>query len=181
VLLVHADRDVKPGEELVLSGLDRQGGRPPCSDPWDRPPASELDAGGSQDRGYGDATGGLLRWGSSMLHGAGVFTTCDRPWQSILELCPALELDEQSRLAAADYSMGFRARHEGDGALAVLPLGFGALYNQSEAGEPPADYWYDRSLTMVAFVANKDIACNQEVFIDYGQSYWRNRGLPNPI
>jgi len=166
-LFIHAACDVAPGEELQLGGGPLEL-LPPPTTPWTSE-ASPAD--------YGEATSGSLRWGRSPTHGQGVFATSELSRQVVVELCPALVLDEQSRLAMADYSMCFHPARTGEDALAVLPLGFGAVYNHTW-GADLAEYWYDGGLQVVAFVSIVDIMQGQEVLIDYGCSYWKNREQP---
>mmetsp|Transcript_9566 Transcript_9566/g.28244 ORF Transcript_9566/g.28244 Transcript_9566/m.28244 type:complete len:521 (+) Transcript_9566:204-1766(+) len=177
VLLIRTTEDVHPGEELVLHCPGAAGIVPSCPAAWnsslDEPAVRSCPPAGN----YGEATSGFVWWSRSEVHGAGVFSSRDLVRGSVLELCPALVLDELSSRAAADYSMGFRPLCASDVPLAVLPLGMGSLYNHGLVGEPSADYWYDSLLEAVVIVANQDIAAGQEVFVDYGRSYWDNRAL----
>merc|ERR1712060_499214 len=96
---------------------------------------------------------------------------------SIVEICPALILDPQSKQAAADYCMHIEAYGTIAPPLDILALGCGALYNHQSnvSGRCVADWCYDHSLGMVAIVSQGNIPNGSEIFINYGENYWKAR------
>lgn len=80
---------------------------------------------------------------------------------------PAEEIAALNTTCLYDYYFGWK-----DGA-AAFALGFGSLYNHSR--EPNADYRKDYAHRTVEIVAVRDIACGEEIVVDY------SRGGTNPL
>lgn len=178
-MLVHATCDIHPAQEIVFPSKKACECQPPPGK--DR---CTLDLGEADQ--LRRVSSGHVCWKKSHLHGAGVFALKCLEKNSVVEVCPVLKLDPQSRKAAADYSM----KIEPHGSLApaedILALGCGALYNHQSKTDPrtsktPADWWYDRSLEAIVIIAQDQIHQGMEVCIDYGEQYWRSRDMREDI
>lgn len=104
----------------------------------------------------------LIAYGEN---GRGVFTTVDLKEGDLVEVCPTLVLnikDLSGRIGRYLFS------HPDNIELAVLPLGYGALYNHSD------DKWnvhYEVRETEMVYVAAFDIPAMSELLIFYGETY----------
>ncbi|CAK0789245.1 unnamed protein product [Prorocentrum cordatum] len=116
--------------------------------------------------------GSCLRHGASPVHGTGVFCTRSCEEGQILELCPVVRLNGEARHLLRDYAMRFSSGHEPD---ILLALGLGALFNHSP--DPHIDWFHDVDMDTIVFVARRSIIVDEEVFIDYGHSYFVSRGV----
>ena len=97
--------------------------------------------------------------------GRGVFCGSALKQGDLVELCPVLVLpkgdfDKIHGSHLHDYY--FLWEHEGETALA---LGYGSLYNH--ATESNADYEMDFAARTIAIIAQRDIAADEEICIDY--------------
>eukprot|EP00747_Dinoflagellata_sp_TGD_P011378 gnl/TRDRNA2_/TRDRNA2_120704_c1_seq1.p1 gnl/TRDRNA2_/TRDRNA2_120704_c1~~gnl/TRDRNA2_/TRDRNA2_120704_c1_seq1.p1 ORF type:complete len:311 (+),score=37.30 gnl/TRDRNA2_/TRDRNA2_120704_c1_seq1:97-933(+) len=174
VLIVRALCNIFICQELVLYDVEGPENIPTWTETAPPKPPDTKNFG-SVNIAFGPATSGLVQWGHSMLHGAGVFAIEAREKQQVLDLCPALVLDSQSARAARDYTIHVSACGSLEAAATVLALGLGALCNDPRDGTGTADYFYDRSLELVAFISKQHIAKGEEVLIDYGPEYWNTR------
>merc|ERR1712060_398519 len=109
-----------------------------------------------------------------MGHGKGVFSMCRIAKGEILEVCPVFRLTWPAGELMDDYAMHFGAEPG-----LVLPLGLGAVYNHRV--NPQVEYFYDPETEMVVYWASQDIEVGEELFIDYGQTYFITRGLLLPL
>uniref|UniRef100_A0A7S4VAH6 SET domain-containing protein n=1 Tax=Alexandrium monilatum TaxID=311494 RepID=A0A7S4VAH6_9DINO len=180
VAVLRAARDVHAGEELLL-GKDAQpqdldgevwrteGGGIGAFVPWSPRPA--LQAG---------LTAGAVRWGRSPVHERGVFAAVPFETGDVVELCPAIVLDEAASGVFDDFTMEFSDMW-GQGRLqkkfSVLALGFGALYNHRDPGFNVVWGWLE-GFGVVEMRAVRDIEEGEELFISYGEGYWASRGPP---
>jgi hypothetical protein len=116
------------------------------------------------------------RWdiclGESELEGLGVFATRDFKKGEVVEICPYLQIYKDhmnDECEVGDYTFEFDDESE------VLMLGFGSMYNH-KTGDFNLDYLYDEETDMFEYSAVRDIKSGEELTVDYGQSYWENRG-----
>ena len=99
----------------------------------------------------------------STVHGRGVFASRPLLAGSLIEDCPILRvLDPPAGLL--DYVFGENA----------LLLGNGSLYNHRNP--PNARQVFQREYEKCLIYALRDIALDEEVFIDYGRDWWVARG-----
>jgi len=180
VLVVHAARGLDAGEELVLS----------CDA---MPRYLEREILQMQARGIAGAivprpwpalhaglTAGAIRWGRSHVHNRGVFAAAAFDVGDIVELCPAIVLDQAADGAFDDFTMEFDDSWGPDASgksFSVLSLGFGALYNHRDPGFNVAWGWLG-GFGLVEMRASREIEEGEELFISYGPAYWRSRGKP---
>mmetsp|Transcript_439 Transcript_439/g.1337 ORF Transcript_439/g.1337 Transcript_439/m.1337 type:complete len:341 (+) Transcript_439:1-1023(+) len=133
-------------------------------------------------------TAGAVRAGRSRVHGLGVFALLDFAPEGLVEICPALLLDEAGRVALADYAMSFEAAGDGGVSanglpqrLSVVALGCGALYNHREVPNAAWAYLPDVAGGVVVVTALRQIAAGEELFISYGAGYWQGRSAPEMV
>jgi hypothetical protein len=101
--------------------------------------------------------------------GRGVFAAREFREDEVIEVCPTIELPRrEAKGVLADYVFD---SIRGDGTV-VVSLGYGMLYNHSEA--PNVEY--DQAHGVVTFYAARDIARGEELTITYGSEWWRTRG-----
>ena len=55
----------------------------------------------------------------------------------------------------------------------LLVLGYGSMYNHQD--NPNLRYQYNDDQTMFSYLANRDIECDEELCISYGDQYWTGR------
>lgn len=103
----------------------------------------------------------------SRLGGRGVFTTEAIPAGTLLEVCPVivmppsdLKLVHQTFLHDYYFLWGEEQDH------CALALGYGSLYNHSEA--PSVECVPDYDSETMDYVAMRDIAAGEELTINYG-------------
>ena len=101
--------------------------------------------------------------------GRGVFAAREFAEDEVVEVCPTVELPRrEAKGVLADYVFDSTS---GDSTVVVV-LGYGMLYNHSEA--PNVEY--DQEDGVVTFYAARDIAPGEELTITYGSEWWRTRG-----
>mmetsp|Transcript_16464 Transcript_16464/g.52675 ORF Transcript_16464/g.52675 Transcript_16464/m.52675 type:complete len:470 (-) Transcript_16464:97-1506(-) len=105
-LLLRASRSIAPGEELTVSGdwSGHQGGLPLEDCPHEEPNGA---GGTSWLPAVADVHAGAVCVGYSRIHGRGVFAARDFAAGDVVELCPALVVDELARGAFDDFVMTF--------------------------------------------------------------------------
>ena len=128
----------------------------------------------------------------SELHGRGVFATEDIRHGETVEIVPMLEIGKLYKgNILQDYVFGHWIWETNDKFdqggqwiksknTTMLALGFGSIYNHSDnpninydAGLAPKGSW--------EFRANRAIKKDEELFINYGEGYWKSRkGKINP-
>ena len=103
-------------------------------------------------------------------HGRGVFAAQPFAAGDEVEVCPTLELpDDSINGLLSDYVFG-----SGTETMALLLLGFGMLYNH----DADANLEYvEAGDGLIAFMALRDIEPGEELTIDYGREWWETRGL----
>ena len=97
----------------------------------------------------------------SRVTGLGVFTSRIVKRGEIVETAPVLQLEKVAD-SLEDYVLS----------ESRICLGYGALYNHSD--EPNVRQKCDT--VTCTFTALAEIAADDELFIDYGQEWWRARG-----
>lgn len=106
----------------------------------------------------------------SAIHGYGVFANQSFLENEMIEQCYSLICSkEESRLI--DYYFASDSEDE-----RIMPLGFGAIYNHSEA--PNVRFHYNPDSKLMVFQANRAISKGEELFISYGSDWFSNRKLP---
>lgn len=103
----------------------------------------------------------------SQIHNYGVFADKNIKKGEIIEECPILLLDHQHRLL---HNYTFKG-DAGD----YLLMGYGTLYNH--ANRFNADYVHYQDTDYMTFIASRFIAKGEEIFIDYGASWFTDRDL----
>lgn len=101
--------------------------------------------------------------------GRGVFATRAITAGEIVELCPTLEVaDDDASGRLRDYVFS----SNDDDSVAILPLGYGALYNHS----PNANCEHvEHGPGVIAYVATRDVRAGDELTINYGAHWWEGR------
>lgn len=103
----------------------------------------------------------------SPIHGYGVFADEEIPINTIIEECYVPpQRGEESAFENYYFS--------GNG-YSVLPLGFGALYNHADTYN--ASYEYDEENQIIVFRARQLIKQGEEIFIHYGEHWFKVRNL----
>ena len=108
----------------------------------------------------------------------GMFATEPIKKGEIIENCPVL-VEKAAILNKAgiikDYYFDMPNRE------AAFPLGYGGMYNHSNnhnADTPLKNF--DLNKRIMTVTANKDISPGEEVTVNYGNNYWKSRGIiPN--
>jgi SET domain-containing protein len=109
----------------------------------------------------------------SPIHGWGVFAKADIYQNEVLEEIPFLILPinkGESSSLFIDYRYNFPC---GNWKYQVMPMGFACYYNHSNI--PNAGWYSDEENDIFVFVANKNIAKDEEIFTYYGDvDYWKD-------
>lgn len=61
----------------------------------------------------------------------------------------------------------------------LLVLGYGSMYNHQD--NPNLRYQYNDDQTMFSYLANRDIECDEELCISYGDQYWTGREIKKVV
>lgn len=171
-LVLVASKAVECGDELTLPPkafecTDAQLERLPRSDIWKLP-----------ERSFG-VTAGSVVCKPSEIHGRGVFALRDFKMGDIIEICPCLEIEEDTYNTFDDFCMSFPTWDdygEESGCMYVLPLGYGMLYNHSET-DFHAEWGFSFCARVVQLTAIRPIAEGEEIFIYYGEDYFSTRNM----
>jgi hypothetical protein len=111
--------------------------------------------------------------------GHGVFTTGLIPSGATVEECPYLRIRKEDCSGIIDdYVYGLESDNGNSGEdpdYYSLPLGWGSIYNH--ANDHNTEYWHDVDRDLIVFVAAKDIAAGEQLFINYGEPWWETREL----
>jgi len=109
--------------------------------------------------------------GTSKIQGAewGVFASELIPKGTVIETARTLKLKDdhifQEDNILNDYVYKFDDRHS------ILALGYGSLFNHND--DPHVEY--NIVDNKISYTTVKDIKPNEEVYISYGDKWWRNR------
>lgn len=180
-LLWFARRPLRGGDELLAPNdwpnlVDVETCAPPPLLPEGIPGSRALVSQAARLPGPGH-----VLYGPSHVHGAGVFSARAYACGEVVEVCPALKLRGAAAKAARDYCMACGDCHssgldeEWVASSVVLAMGLGAVYNHREA--PQLEWFYDGETSTVVFAAAERVDVGEELFIDYGASYWQGRHL----
>jgi SET domain-containing protein len=110
-------------------------------------------------------------YGKSKVASRGVFATDDIAKGEVIEEAPFIKMDVNSVKGTPlmDYVMKI------DDDTFAFPLGYGGLYNHRN--QPMADWRIDPVEENIRFIAIRDIAKGEEIYISYGQNYWSSRNI----
>lgn len=102
--------------------------------------------------------------------GRGVFAARDIPEGALIEECPVIVVPEEQVEALGETVLGdYYFRWGGTGDEAAIALGFGSLYNHSDA--PNAMYVRQREARLLVFFAVKAIAAGDEILVSYNGGF----------
>lgn len=101
--------------------------------------------------------------------GRGVFATRAIQAGEIVELCPTLEVEDD---AASGRLRDYVFSANDDDTIAILPLGYGALYNHSD--DANCEH-IEHGPGVIAYVATRDVPAGEELTINYGAGWWDGR------
>ncbi len=101
----------------------------------------------------------------------GMFSDSFIPKGTTIEIARTLKIKNEFLFQQGnilnDYVFKLDEKHS------ALALGFGSLYNHSD--KPHLSYKV--SDNKVTYYTTQDIFPNEEIFISYGDSWWKNRGI----
>lgn len=100
----------------------------------------------------------------SPLSGYGVFAEQDFSKGDLIEECHLIEVGD----AFLNYSFNVKESRS-------LALGYGCIYNHAENYN--ANYKYDKTLHLMRFKAYRPIKKGEEILINYGAEWFRERGM----
>lgn len=101
-------------------------------------------------------------------YGRGVFTNRNFEPNDIIELAPYIEdINENFKGVIRDYIFNKNKEQT----IAIIAFGFGSMYNHSD--EPNAHWEIDDKYVKIKCI--KPIKKDEEVFISYGDQYWKTR------
>lgn len=117
----------------------------------------------------------------SPVHGLGVFAKQFIPKEETVEVCKLLKLGwrmaYQHDPIIKDYCWGNSGckcdQCKMHGPSSYLALGFGSIYNHSD--DPSIKLKFDYENQMFSAIAARDIEKDEELFVTYGDSYWKHR------
>mmetsp|Transcript_71473 Transcript_71473/g.220641 ORF Transcript_71473/g.220641 Transcript_71473/m.220641 type:complete len:212 (-) Transcript_71473:30-665(-) len=121
--------------------------------------------------------------GQSSIHGIGVFAARSFRAGEVLEVCPYLEVcrdsleraEPETGVDLRDYLFDVRPQDcERRAGVMLLPLGCGMAYNHRS--DSNVAYTVRPQQREIVFRARQDIRQGEELFIDYGDEWWRGRG-----
>ena len=108
--------------------------------------------------------------------GKGVFTNKPIKQGEVVEIAPYLLVpinDISKNNTLKDYVF------QCDDCNHLLVLGYGSMYNHQD--NPNLRYQYNDDQTMFSYLANRDIECNEELCISYGDGYWLGREIKKVV
>jgi hypothetical protein len=105
----------------------------------------------------------------SLVSGYGVFAKQPILPGETIEECPLLFIPAETK-ALTDYQFAWNAEQ------CVFALGYGSLYNHSE-DEPNAEYQTDKARNLIVVRALRPIQPGDEIFVNYGKSWFSDRGI----
>ena len=116
-----------------------------------------------------------IRVGESSIHKRGIFATRDIKIGEIVEKVPLLkfslkDINKPSKMF--DYLLQDPASEN-----AMFMLGYGSLYNDSSNKINARWENYNKDNDYLDIVAIKDIAKGDEIYVSYGEEYWKSRGV----
>ncbi len=113
-----------------------------------------------------------IELGDSPVHGRGMFASRDIRRGEVIEIVPVVLFkrdDVKPGTIIRDYDIDYA-----DGVHTAMMLGYGAVYNHRN--DNSADWTFKDDKTMI-ITANRDIKKGAEIFVSYGDGYWRHRNI----
>ena len=107
---------------------------------------------------------------NSKISGLGVFAIKDIKKGEIIEECPCIE-DEDDKFDGIMKDYVFSSDNQGK---SVAAFGYCSLYNHQENCDAQ---WSVTDGKKVVIEAVKDIPLGKEIFIHYGDNYWKTRDI----
>jgi len=101
--------------------------------------------------------------------GRGVFATQYIKAGEVVEECHCIFLDSDRSSPLQKYVFRWDTDYQ------VLPLGYGAIYNHAD--NPNCVYEPDFNKRVMCFIAQENIAVDQEIFIYYGDNWFGSNGV----
>ena len=113
--------------------------------------------------------------------GIGVYATVDIAKDDLIERCPMVQLDFRSRYHSDPQLSRYLYNDQGckcdqcaiHGHHMFMVLGYGMIYNHQN--EPSAQWKFDFPKLIGDVMALKDIAAGEEIFVSYGDKYFKKR------
>eukprot|EP00929_Paragymnodinium_shiwhaense_P115650 TRINITY_DN84650_c0_g1_i1.p1 TRINITY_DN84650_c0_g1~~TRINITY_DN84650_c0_g1_i1.p1 ORF type:complete len:231 (-),score=19.07 TRINITY_DN84650_c0_g1_i1:418-1035(-) len=135
-----------------------------------------------------------VAFGRSPLHGVGVFAAQSFAARDVVEVCPCLRITRKSLemlsdSASADdtaadlrdYLFDPRSRklqlQAAETDYMLLPMGCGLAYNHGEGTDANLQYQHIEEDSALVFTALRAIRAGEELLVDYGDTWWRDRGV----
>lgn len=107
---------------------------------------------------------------NSDISGLGVFSTREIKKGEIIEECPCIE-DDENNFDGVVRDYVFSSNNKGK---SVVAFGYCSLYNHQEDFDVQ---WSVEDGKKVVLKAIKDIPINKEIYIHYGDTYWKTRDI----
>lgn len=104
----------------------------------------------------------------SRTHGYGVFAEKTFKKGEKIEECYIILSSKGGDKALEDYYFDVNGKY-------AIFTGFGIIYNHAD--EPNADYIINYKKRVTTIKANKTIRKGEEIFIDYGEEWFEDRGI----
>lgn len=101
---------------------------------------------------------------SEKLSCRGVFANKKYKFGDILEICPTILVPFKISKPLQAYPFKYNDTHN------LFPLGYGGMYNHSDT---PNVLWDITDNLSIKLTVIKDININEEIFISYGNQYWK--------
>jgi hypothetical protein len=105
---------------------------------------------------------------SDKLSCRGVFANKEYKIGDIIEICPTLLVPLKISITLQPYVFKYDDTHN------VFPLGYCGMYNHSDT---PNASWIITDNLSIKLEAIKDIKLNEEIYISYGDEYWKDIGI----
>ena len=102
----------------------------------------------------------------SKIHGKGIFAINDIKKNNIIEICNILEVKRRKVKGIFNDYVFKKSKKK-----SFLALGYGSLYNHADDNNAIVQLQND----ILYIIAVKDIKKGEEIFINYGDDYWRSR------
>jgi len=121
-----------------------------------------------------------VKLGYSQVHNRGVFASQDIGAGEIVERCPFVVLGYRMRYHSDPVLLTYLYTHvcpceecKKHGGNFLFLLGYGHMYNHQDNNN--AEFKYDFQSLIVDVVTLRPIRKNEEIFVNYGENYFRNR------
>ena len=122
-----------------------------------------------------------IKFGHSSVGGRGVFATSDIEEGELIERCPLVPLDHRSKYQSDSSIWRYCytkpvcdcSECKNHGFIFYMVLGHGMIYNHQDDNN--ADMKFHHKDLYVDIIANRPIHNGQEIFVTYGNKYFKNR------